>query len=132
MYNPYPPNTPNYYRSYSSNTYNPNNQYYSPYYHHNPYDFYYRDADGFGGTSCAPWHGRKYKWFRVHHKDMGKLLFQPLDIYCHATDPTQSTIAANFFSPGSCEMEVSEDFSPLDLSAPVEYHGSIPPKYCRW
>ncbi|MDZ5610660.1 hypothetical protein U2I54_27605, partial [Bacillus pseudomycoides] len=63
--------------------------------------------------------------------DLGRILLQAVFTSCDP-DPNLSFISANFIRPGSCEIEFSEDFSPLDLSAPVDYNGPVPPKHCRW
>lgn len=132
MYNPYPPNYNSYY---SNNTYNPYPPNYNSYYQnnntYNPYDHQQRNPTGIHTTQCKTWQNKNFRWVRANHKDFGEILLQPVFTSCDP-NPNLSSISANFIRPGNCEIEFSEDFSPLDLSAPVDYNGSIPPKYCRW
>ncbi|PGA32074.1 hypothetical protein [Bacillus wiedmannii] len=127
MYNPYPPN---YYPYYPNNSYNSN---YYPYHQnngtYNPYNPQQRDVTRLI-TQCATWENKKFKWVRVNHKELGKILLQTVATNCNP-DPNLSFISANFIRPGSCHLEFSEDFSPLDLNAPVDYNGSIPPQHCH-
>lgn len=129
LYNPYSLN----YNSYhSNNTYNPYPPNYSPNHSYNTHNAYQHNRVN-GITQCSTWKNLQSKWVHAHHKDLGKILLQVIDTSnCTGADPQKDSIGANFFYPGSCELDFSPDFSPLDLSAPVEYHGSIPPKHCRW
>ncbi|MED4462668.1 hypothetical protein [Metabacillus fastidiosus] len=92
-------------------------------------------------TQCITWENKKNKWVRVNHKSLGSIYLQVTYTNCDP-DPNKSYVSGNFIRPGSSVIEFSDDFSPLDLDAPVDYYGPIPPPsqhtdtdgpyWCQW